>query len=53
MKLLTNEIIEAELVKRGVSEKQIADNPSGFTEKVVNQDEGCADDRGVAGDLDV
>ena len=36
MKLLTDKIIEAELVKRGVSATQIADDPSGFTVKVLN-----------------
>ena len=51
MKLLTNEIIEAELVKRGVSEKQIADNPSGFTEKVLNHYEARVDDRWADQDL--
>jgi len=44
MKLLTNEIIEAELVKRGVSEKQIENDPSGFTEKVLNHYEATFDD---------
>ena len=44
MKLLTNEIIEAELVKRGVSEKQIENDPSGFTEKVLNHYEARVDD---------
>ena len=51
MKLLTNEIIEAELVKRGVREIQIADDPSGFTVKVLNHYEARVDDRWADQDL--
>ena len=44
MKILTTEIIQAELFKRGVSEKQIEDDPSGFTEKVLNHYDATFDD---------
>ena len=51
MKLLTNEIIEAELIKRGVSQQQIEDDPSGFTVKVLNHYEARVDDRWADQDL--
>ena len=51
MKLLTYDIIEAELAKRGCSQKQIEDDPSGFTEKVLNHYEARVDDRWADQDL--
>ena len=51
MKLLTNEIIEAELIKRGVSQQQIEDDPSGFTVKVLNHYEARVDDSWADQDL--
>ncbi len=51
MKLLTNEIIEAELEKRGYSQKQIEADSSGFTMKVLNHYEARVDDRWADQDL--
>jgi len=51
MKLLTNEIIEAELEKRGCSQKQIEADSSGFTMKVLNHYEARVDNRWIDQDL--
>ncbi len=51
MKLLTDEIIEAELEKRGVSEEQIVSDPSGFTERVLNHYGARVDDHWADQDL--
>ena len=51
MKILTNEIIEAELKKRGCSQQQIEDGSSDLTEKVLNHYEARVDDRWTDQDL--
>ena len=51
MKLLTNEIIETELEKRGYSQKQLEADPSNFTRKVLNHYESRVDDRWTDQDL--
>jgi len=51
MKLLTDEIIEAELEKRGVSEEQIVSDPSGFTERVLSHYGARVDDHWADQDL--